>query len=132
MSTKIDVARVPVKEAIDPQSVAAAGTAATGWIAAKDAENFLAVIQGGALGGGSVAASFTQATDGSGTDSKALSITAPTALSVNNTQSEIDVNPNDLDLANNFTHFKMTLTVTGGTGALVAGLVQAAGLRYVG
>jgi hypothetical protein len=115
----------PNKGKINPQSVAAAGTANSPWINVFDAYKLLMNINCGALGGGSVQASFLQATDNAGTGSKALTagtFVAPAAITVDGTLQQIEANPEDLDrLASPmFTFVRLVLTNTGGTGALLA------------
>lgn len=132
MSNVIKKALMPRLGDIAPQSVAAAGTATTGWIAAKTQPEFVTQVNLGDLGGGSVALTFEQATDGSGSGSKALSSGVNVgSSSTNNANFEVDNVSSALDHNNGFTHFRAVLTVTGGTGALVSAIVNSGVPRYV-
>jgi hypothetical protein len=132
MSSKITTSDLPVKGAIAPQSVAAAGNATSGWIDASDGTNIITVVNGGALGGGTVALSFEQATDNAGTGAKAVSSAAVGAgLSSNNTQFQVDNAVEKLDHNNGFKFFRAKLTVTGGTGALIGATVHLGSPRYL-
>lgn len=125
----------PLAGAIRPQSVAAAGSVSTGWIAAGDALAFARItVNLGVLGGGSEAVKLEQAQDSGGTGAKDLETAANLGLSglnTNNTDKEADYRIHEnIDTDNNFTHFRATLTNTGGTGALVAVTVQYGPARY--
>lgn len=116
---------------IDPDAYAA-GTVTTGWIAAKDFERFMAVVQAGDLGASATLdAKLEQATDSSGTGAKDISGTDITQLTQagtdeSNKQAVINLNPHgDMDTANDFTHFRLSMTVgtaTSDAGATVLGM----------
>jgi hypothetical protein len=133
MGLNIFKEHLPQVEKIVPQSVAAAGNATSGWVSADSAPDFLAVINTGALGGGTVTPTFEQATDNAGTGAKAISgWDAGAALSANNAQS-IVMNPAGalkLDTANGFKFFRLKLSNVGGTGALVSASLHGVLPRY--
>lgn len=130
MSSRITSVLVPVKAQINPQSVAAAGHANSGWVDAGQCINILTEVNLGALGGGSVALTFEQATSSGGAGAKALSTFTGGTSAVDNAKMEIDNAPEGLDAENGFTYARAVLTVTGGTGALVAATVHAASPRF--
>lgn len=113
---------------IDPDAYAA-GTVTTGWIKASDYHSFLAVIMAGDLGASAtVDAKIEQATSAAGAGAKDVSGLAITQLTKagtdDNKQALINVQPADLDLANGFTHFCLSMTVANATsdaGAIVLG-----------
>ena len=110
---------------IDPDAYAA-GTVTTGWIDASVFQQFMAVVQAGDLGtGATLDAKLEQATDSAGTGAKDITGKAITQLTQaggdSNKQAVIAVNPGDLDLANDFTHFRLSVTI--GTAASDAGAV---------
>lgn len=126
-----DVVPIAANGQIPPQSVAASGTAQSGWVDVSAGINVLTTISVGALGGGSVAASWQQATDSSGTGAKALSgFGTGTAMASNNKTQQIDNDPEVLDINNGFKFVQLTLTNTGGSGALLAADVRTASPRY--
>jgi len=101
--------------AIDPDAYAA-GTVTTGWISAKNFQSFMAIVMAGDLGtSATLDAKIEQATDSSGTGAKDLSGAAITQLteagSDSNKQATISFGADDLDIANNFTHFRLSMTV---------------------
>ena len=117
---------VAVLARLDPVSQGAA-TVATGWVAVKDYHRLLAVLMVGALGASAtVDAKIQQASDGSGTGAKDLttakSITQLTPRTDANKQVLINVEPDDLDLDNNFTHIRLSVTVATAA-CLIAALV---------
>lgn len=92
------------------------GSVSTGWIAAADYANFVAALQVGALGASAtVDAKLEQAQNGSGTGAKDITGKAITQLTKastdDNKQAFINLKPEELDIANNFTHFRLTVTV---------------------
>lgn len=111
----------PVAVAVQPQSVAAAGVVTTAYVKVPANSKWLAVATlCGALGGGSEQVDVLQATDTSGTGSKAL-VTNLRTNAVNNTDTDDDVNLDTLmDINNGFNCVAVKITNTGGTGALVA------------
>ena len=113
----------PVAGAIAPQSVAAAGNATTGatWLAIPPHTKW-AIVRTlcGALGGGSEQVDVLQATSSAGAGSKAL-ITNLRTAAANNTQFDDEINLDSLlDINNGFAFIQVKVTITGGTGSLVA------------
>lgn len=126
--------RAGVAAVINPQS-AAAGAISTPWISMSDYWALLAIIQAGVLGASATLdAKFEQATDSSGTGAKIVtgkSITQFTkAGSDDNKQALINLRQEDLDLANNFTHARLTVTV-GVAASLAAAVVLGIDPRYL-
>lgn len=115
--------------AIDPD-VTAAGTVTTGWIDASEFDRYLAIVQAGTLGASATLdAKLEQATDSSGTGAKDISGKAITQLTQgspddSDKQALIDLKQTELDVANSFTHFRLSVTVataTSDVGAVVLG-----------
>jgi hypothetical protein len=107
--------QVTIVGKIDPDA-ASASTVTTGWIAAKDYASFLAIIQAGDLGASATLdAKLQQASDSSGTGAKDISGKSITQLTQAGTDSDkqalINLRPEELDLDNNFTHFRLSMTV---------------------
>ncbi len=115
----------PVKGAISPQSVAAAGSAVSGWIAAKDGLGHATITALlGVLGGGVCSVDILQATDNAGTNAKALSTGVLANLATNNSQAQYDFRPHEeCDIGNGFEWFQVKINVVGGTGSLVGAAV---------
>ncbi len=109
---------------VDPVSQAA-GATSTGWFAVADFHSFMALIQSGVLGASATLdAKIEQATDGTGTGAKDVTGKAITQLvkaSNDDDQAIIEFDGSDLDVDNDFTHARLTLTV-----ATAASLVSAA------
>lgn len=113
---------------IDPDAYAAAAYS-TGYIAMADWFRLMAVIMvGDMVATGLCDAKFQQATDGSGTGVKDVTGKAITQLTQagtdDNKQAVINLDQDDLDIANNFTHVRLTVTLTtagADMGALVLG-----------
>lgn len=100
---------------INPSSQAA-GSATTGWINAGNFQKLLALIQVGAFGASAtVDAKIQQATDSSGTGAKAIgsgrAITQALAAGGNNKAFTIDLDCQELDVANGFNYVQVTITV---------------------
>lgn len=107
--------RAAIVGVIDPD-VTAAGDVSTGWVAAKDFHNFLAIVFAGTLGASATLdAKIEQATDSSGTGAKDVAGKAITQMTQAGTDSDkqalINVKQSDLDTANSFTHLRLTITV---------------------
>jgi hypothetical protein len=107
--------RVALVGVIDPDAYAAA-TYTTGWIAAADAAAFMALVSVGEMATNStVNAKFQQATNGSGAGVKDITGKAITALTQAGTDSDkqaiINLRQEELDIANAFTHFRLSMTV---------------------
>ncbi|BBF93372.1 hypothetical protein [Blastochloris tepida] len=118
--------RVAILGAINPASQAA-GTVSTGWFPAKLWGSFLAIVQAGALGANAtVDAKLEQAKDAAGASAKDIagkSITQLTKTDADdNKQAEINLRQAELDIANGFTHVRLSITVATAA-CLVAGLV---------
>lgn len=107
--------RAAIVGVIDPD-VTAAGAVSTGWVAAKDFLNFMAIVFAGTLGSSATLdAKIEQATDSSGTGAKDVTGKAITQMTQAGTDSDkqavINVKQADLDIANSFTHLRLTVTV---------------------
>ncbi len=111
---------------IDPVSQAA-GTITTGWLSAAYHERFMATLQTGVMGaGGTIDAKLQQATDNAGTGAKDIagkSIAQIVKASGDNKQALINLRAEELDLANNFTFFRLSITV-GTAASLLSAQVQ--------
>lgn len=113
---------------IDPDAYAA-GTYTTGWIAAKDFDAFLAIVQAGDLGASATLdAKLQQATDGSGTGAKDIAGKAITQLTQAGTDSNkqvlINLRADELDVTNDFDFFRLSMTIAtaaSDAGAIVLG-----------
>jgi hypothetical protein len=123
---------VGVAATIDPD-VTAAGTVTSDWVAMKDFDQVLAVVLAGTLGSSAtVDAKIEQATDGSGTDAKDVTGKAITQMTQagtdqSDTQAVIGVSAADLDVANDFTHVRLSITVgtaTSDVGGVIVGLAS--------
>lgn len=115
---------------IDPD-VTVASTVLSDYVDASEFANFMATVMAGTLGSSATLdAKLVQATDGSGTDVKDITGKAITQLTQaspddSDKQAVINLKPEELDLANDFTHFALSLTVavaTSDVGAIVHGL----------
>lgn len=112
---------------IAPQSVAAAGTAASGWIDCAEAHTIAMLLMTGLLDVGRVEVTWEQAKTNAGGDAKALDTGGfaqhNTALNADNTETWIEGNVEELDINNGFRFVKATITggaTLGGAGALIA------------
>jgi hypothetical protein len=119
---------------IDPDAYAAS-TVTTGWIAAKNYLAFMAIVQAGDLGASATLdAKLEQASDGSGTGAKDITGKAITQLTQAGTDSNkqvvINLRPEELDVDNSFTHFRLSMTVataTSDAAGIVLGYMPARG-----
>ncbi len=107
--------RAAIVGVIDPD-VTAAGAVSTGWVAAKDFLNFMAIVFAGTLGSSATLdAKIEQASDSSGTGAKDVDGKEITQLTQAGTDSDkqaiINVKQSDLDADNGFTHLRLTVTV---------------------
>lgn len=113
---------------IDPDAYAA-GTVTTGWISMATFEAIQAIVMAGDLGASATLdAKLEQATDGSGTGAKDITGKAITQLTQagtdSNKQAVINLFAAELDVANSFTHARLSMTVavaTSDAGAIVMG-----------
>lgn len=114
---------------IDPDAYAAS-TVTSAWIDMADFEAIMAIVMAGDLGtSATLDAKLEQATDGSGTGAKDISGKAITQLTQagtdSNKQAIINCRASELDIANDFTHVRLSMTVataTSDAGAIVLGL----------
>lgn len=110
---------------IDPVSQGA-GTVTTGWIPAANHERFMALLQTGVMGAsGTLDAKLQQAQDNAGTGAKDVTgkaIAQIVKASGDNKQAEINLRADELDLANGFTFFRLSITV-GTAASLIAASV---------
>lgn len=110
---------------IDPISQGV-GTITTGWIPAANHERFLALVQTGLMGAsGTLDGKLQQAQDSGGTGVK--DVTGKALVQIlkaagDNKQAEINLRAEELDLANNFTYFRLSLTI-GTAASLLSGSV---------
>lgn len=113
---------------IDPGSQAP-GSVTTGWLSAANFERFIATVQTGVLGAGATLDGLLQqATDSAGTGAKAITGKALAQIvkaSGDGKQALINLRQDEMDLANNFTFFRLSLTV-GTAASLVSAVVHAA------
>jgi hypothetical protein len=117
--------QVAVLGAISPSSQTA-GALTSSWVSAANFNKLLAIIATGVLGASAtVDAKFQQATDGTGTGAKDVSGAALTQIvkaSGDNVQAEINLDPQQLDVANGFAYVQLSVTV-GTAASLTAALL---------
>jgi hypothetical protein len=123
--------RVAIVGAVDSQSATTAKS--TGWIDATLFHNFMAIVQNGAITAtGTLDAKISQATDNSGTGIKDVTgkaITQQVASTNDNQQAVINLKQEDLDFANGFKWFRLTLTPATAA-ALISAIVLGMDIRY--
>lgn len=120
--------RVAIVGVIDPD-VTTASTVTTGWIDMAKFGAIMAIVMAGTLGSSATLdAKLEQASDSSGTGAKDITGKAITQLTQAGTDSDkqaiINCFQQDLDIANGFTHVRLSLTVgtaTSDAGAIVLG-----------
>lgn len=121
---------VAVAGVIDPDATAA-GAVSTGWVDMGTYESIMAIAFAGTLGSSATFdAKIEQATDSSGTGAKDITGKAITQLTQGGTddsdkQAVINVKSEELDVANSFTHVRLTVTVgtaTSDAGGVLLGL----------
>ena len=99
---------------IDPVSQAA-GAITSGWLSAANHERFMALVQTGVLGtSATVDAKLQQAQDSSGTGAKDVTNKAIVQIvkaTGDNKQALLNLRADELDLANGFTYFRVSVTV---------------------
>ena len=129
MKTQLPSDRVAVVGVIDPDANAA-GTLTTGWISMSDFQSVMAVVQAGTLGSNAtIDAKLEQASDASGTGAKDIDGAAITQLTEaggdDDKQAVIYCNGEDLDLKNDFSHVRLSMTIgtaNSDSSAIVLGL----------
>lgn len=107
--------RAAVVASIDPDAYAAA-TYESGWVDMGMFGTIMSIIQAGDLGAsGTVDAKIEQATDSSGTGAKDVTGKAITQLTQaggdSNKQAIINCRADDLDIANDFSHVRLSVTI---------------------
>ena len=111
----------------------AAGTLNSGWVSAAKFNKLLAVIATGVLGAAAtVDAKFQQATDNAGTNAKDVTGAAIAQIvkaTGDNVQAEINLDPQQLDVANGFAYVQLSVTV-GTAASLTAALLMGFTPRY--
>jgi len=125
--------QVALVGAVDADAYAAS-TVTTGWIAAKNFLNFAALIAAGDfVSTGLLDAKLEQASDSGGTGAKDITGKLITQLTQagtdSNKQAWINLHQDELDVANNFTHFRLSMTLTT-AGADLAGYVFGLNATY--
>ena len=124
--------KTPILGVISPQS-ASAGTYTSGWVAVATLGRVYAALNIGAItGSGTVDAKIQQASDSSGTGAKDVSGTSMTQIvgSANsNKQVTIEVRPAQLDMANNFTHVRLSVT-TATAASLISAILLGCNAKY--
>lgn len=121
----------PIVGIISPQSTNTSVT--SGWVSMADLAGLQAIIATGVLGASAtVDAKLQQATDGSGTGAKDITGKAITQLvkaTDDNKQAVINCRVDEMDINNNFTHVRLSITV-GTAASLVSGLILGHVPRY--
>lgn len=107
--------RIALVGVIDPDAYGAA-TYTTAWIPAATAGAFMALVSAGTMAATSTLnAKFEQATNGSGAGAKDITGKAIVELTAAGTDSDkqaiINLRPEELDLENAFTHFRLSMVV---------------------
>jgi hypothetical protein len=110
-----------------------AATVTSAWVSLANADAILAVLMTGVMGAsGTIDAKLQQASDGSGTGAKDISGKAITQLvkaSNDNDQVMINCRSDELDVANGFTHVRLSITV-GTAASLIAAYILGFYGRY--
>src|SRR5579859_6460577 len=104
----------------------------SGWVSAQEFQKFLAIINVGTFGSSAtVDAKLRQATDSSGTNAKDITGKAITQLAAgtNNICATIDLDAQELDVANSFDYIELVITV-GTAATVVSGDVIGFNPRY--
>lgn len=112
---------------VDPDANAAA-TYTTGWVSMAEFSSVMAIVMAGALGtSATLDAKIEQATDSSGTGAKDVTGKAITQLTEAGTDSDkqavINCFDSDLDVANDFNHVRLSMTVATATSDCAAVLL---------
>ena len=121
--------RFALAAAINPTSQAA-GSVSTPWLSVSEVGRYLVVLALGVMSTGStVDAVIEQATSDAGADAVAITGKAITQLTEaggdSGSQVMLEVEESDLDIANDFTHVRLTITV-----AAAASFVSASVLGF--
>jgi len=124
--------RAKLLAVVNPQSANSAQS--SGYVDMSKVQAVIATVIVGAIGAsGTVDAKLQQAKDGSGTSVKDITGKAITQLtkanSDDNKQALIVVRPDELDVANGFTHVKLVITPATAA-SLIAGTVVGLDARY--
>lgn len=129
MTNALASEQVALLATIDPD-VTTASTVVSDYVDASEFYNYAAIVLAGTLGSSAtVDAKLVQATDSSGTGVKDITGKAITQMTQagtdqSDTQAVINVKPDELDIANSFTHFALSVTVgtaTSDLGAFIVG-----------
>jgi len=111
----------PYKAQVAPQSMAAAATATSGWVAIGTAK-WAALCALVGAGAGTLAVKLEQATSSGGAGAKDLATAAQvgiTALATGAALADVDLTQY-MDVDNAFTHVRISATMTGGAGTLAS------------
>lgn len=124
--------QVAILGVISPSSQAA-GAQTSGWVPVANFNKLLALIATGVLGAAAtVDAKIQQATDAGGTGAKDVPGAALAQIvkaSGDNVQAEINLDPQQLDVANGFAYVQLSVTV-GAAASLTAALLLGFTPRY--
>jgi len=126
---KLGSEAVAVCATIDPD-VTVASTVTSDWVDMGDFETIMAIVMAGTLGASATLdAKLEQASDSSGTGAKDITGKAITQLTQAGTDSDkqaiINCRAEELDLANGFSHVRLSITVavaTSDVGGIILGL----------
>lgn len=126
--------RVRIMGTIDPDAYSSGSSYSSDWVDASKFANFLSMVLVGEMDAtGTVDAKLEQATDSGGSGAKNISGKSITQLTAAGTdddkQALINLRPDELDIDNNFTHFRLTITV-GTADSDAAGVVVGLDARY--
>lgn len=116
--------RAPLVGVINPQSLAP-GAVSTGWVSMATLGSILATLYVGAIAAtGTLDAKLEQATDAAGTGAKDITGKAITQLTDadDNKQVQINCRCEELDVANAFTHVRLTVTAAVAASLVAAGV----------
>ena len=117
MASSLPSERSAIVATLDPDAYAAAGTFTSDWASVADFPQMLATISmGDTVTGSVINFKLQQATNSSGTGAKDITGKAISALTMGSgaedAQAEINVEQDELDVANDFTHVAMVLEPT--------------------
>lgn len=123
--------QVALAAVLNPISQGAA-TVTSGWVSMATYDAILALLQTGVMGAsGTIDAKLQQAQDGSGTGAKDITGKAITQLVASNDNNQVMLNcrSDELDVANNFTHVRLSVTV-GTAASLISAVLLGFYPRY--